>query len=50
MFAVIGPFMMMITIGLDLYYLMIILCYYEGCRHGKIDELAEDEIEDELKV
>jgi hypothetical protein len=39
--AIVGIPMMIFLLLRDIGYLMIILCHHQGCRHGKIDELAE---------
>ena len=34
----------------DIFYLIKILCYHNGCRYGKADELAEEQIDPKLKI
>lgn len=45
-----GPFIKFWLMLCDISLFAKILSYYQGCRIGKIDELAEEEINDELKV
>ena len=34
----------------DVFYLLKILCYHNGCRYGKTEELAEDLVEPRVKM
>ena len=34
----------------DVYYLIKILCYHNGCRYGKADELQEDQVDPKVKL
>jgi hypothetical protein len=49
-FAVIGGPLMILAVAKDVYYMLLILCYYYGCRYGKVDELAEDEVDNSLRI
>ena len=42
--------MILFLIIRDLFYLIKILCYHNGCKFGKTDELAEEEIEPAQKI
>jgi hypothetical protein len=46
----IGLFMMFFLVFRDVGYLIKILAYHNGCRYGKIDELAEESIDIGLKI
>ena len=49
-YAIFGPFLVIIQLFRDCGCLLQLLCYYNGTRFGKADELAEEEYDDELKV
>ena len=46
----IGIFVMLFLIARDVTYLMKILGHHDGCKAGKVDELAEDPIDPNLKI
>jgi hypothetical protein len=50
LWAISGPFLTLFLIFRDVYYLIKILSYHQGCRFGKHDEMAEEKIEPISKV
>ena len=48
--AIIGVIMMFYIVVSDCVNLIKILCYHNGCRHGFIDDLAEEEVDTALKI
>jgi hypothetical protein len=50
LWAVLGLPIMMILIALDVYYLVKLFTYTNGCRYGQKDELGEEVIEAKDRV
>lgn len=48
--ALIGIFMMFFLLFRDVSYLVKILSYHNGCRFGKVDELAEESVDPALRI
>jgi hypothetical protein len=50
LWAISGPFLTLYLIFRDVYYLIKILSYHQGCRFGQHDEMAEEKIDPHSKV